>query len=287
MSRIILQYADNMPNDHIRAYINPQPSLSEAEQRKLVDKYEPGEIYVETRDGEGRDAFIKALRPGDIALVAELFCLARAMRGQEKRYADLLRAERDIADQNASTMEASSAHQSTDRKTWAKMRDRAYDILGSAVKKGKVGKKPFEYTPAELQAMQAVMESRKYGNWPERKAAIVAKGIKAPGRTWAIQKLPGLVEKVPPIEATKAPRRKASRVYFLRDGDAVKIGHSVEPKKRRSQISTCRPLELLLTIPGGREREAALHKKFARYRIKGEWFQMAPAILEFIEAKKK
>ena len=130
---------------HIRAYINPQPAMSESEQRKLIERYEPAEIYVETRTGEHREAWIESLRSGDTALVPELFVLAKAQGRKDARFADMLRAERAIADQRAVLMEASSGQHAPDKRQWAKMRDRAQGQLGNAVKKGKVGKQPLGY----------------------------------------------------------------------------------------------------------------------------------------------
>lgn len=269
----------------IRAYVNPQPALSEADQRRLVDPLEPAEIYVETRN-ETREDWIESLRHGSVALIPRLFILAKAIGRKDGRLSDLLLAKDEIHGAGSHILEADTGHRSNDRKQWNLMLARAKDDLSGAVKKGKVGKQPFVYTEAELLAMQAVMESRKYRNWPERAAAIKAKGIKVPGRSWALSKLQYLVDKVPPLEPTKLPRRPSSRVYFIQDGDAVKIGHSISPEKRMAGLTTCRELRLLLTIPGGRKREAELHRKFAKFRIKGEWFQLAPPILDFIENTK-
>lgn len=267
----------------IRAYINPQPALSEADQRRLVDPLEPAEIYVETRN-ETREDWIESLRPGSVALVPKLFVLAKAIGRKDGRLSDLLLAKDEIHGAGSHILEADTGHRSSEQ--WNQMLARANDDLSGAVKSGKVGKQPFTYTEAELLAMRAVMESRKYHNWPERSAAIKAKGIKVPGRTWALSKLPQLVDKVPPLEPTKLPRRQAARVYFIQDGDAVNIGHSVSPERRMAGITTCRELRLLLMIPGGPARERELHKKFAKFRVKGEWFQLAPPILDFIENAK-
>jgi len=73
-------------------------------------------------------------------------------------------------------------------------------------------------------------------------------------------------------------------IYFIRSGQYVKIGRANSPLARLRQVQTGNPLqgELLAVLPGGRNSEARLHSAFAEYRVRGEWFQLVPAIEEFI-----
>jgi hypothetical protein len=54
----------------------------------------------------------------------------------------------------------------------------------------------------------------------------------------------------------------------------VKIGRSVDPKRRLAQIQTMSPvpLELLALHVGDHEVETYLHRRFAIQRTHGEWF---------------
>jgi hypothetical protein len=67
-------------------------------------------------------------------------------------------------------------------------------------------------------------------------------------------------------------------VYFLldREAAAVKIGWTLDPRRRRRDLSrkVGRELELLGELPAGYDLERCLHKRFARYRIAGtrEWY---------------
>ena len=92
-----------------------------------------------------------------------------------------------------------------------------------------------------------------------------------------------------------AARRAESNkpvVYFIGAGHRIKIGTSIRPEARLSQIrvgSTKRPLGLdtskariLATVPGGVEEEYALHQKFAHLRDAGEWFKAAPELKDYI-----
>ncbi|MEZ2132531.1 MULTISPECIES: GIY-YIG nuclease family protein [unclassified Sinorhizobium] len=76
-----------------------------------------------------------------------------------------------------------------------------------------------------------------------------------------------------------------SYVYFITDGEAIKIGKANNPKSRLSGLQTShhKPLRILALIPGSEETERALHWKFERHRIRGEWFKDCKEIREFIK----
>ena len=66
-------------------------------------------------------------------------------------------------------------------------------------------------------------------------------------------------------------------VYFITDGNAVKIGYSkhFDAKARISQLQTANPrtLTVLGVISHGtREYERQLHRRLKRYKMRGEWF---------------
>lgn len=269
---------------HIRAYINPQPALSEAEQKALVSRYEPDATYTESR-GEPREAWIASLREGNAALVAELFVLAKATGRKDARFRDLMIARDEIDDAEAFILEASTGHRSDDKAQWKLMRERAEEMLGGAVKAGKVGRQPHGYTPDELAAMRAIKDSRAFGNWKAREDAIILRGIKAPGRTWFYEKLPTLTDHLArAIEPAKPRRKKPQLVYFIQSGNTVKIGLSASPKERLANMAVGNhaDLKLLATATGGMRRERAFHKRFADDHIRGEWFELSPAIKKCI-----
>lgn len=65
-------------------------------------------------------------------------------------------------------------------------------------------------------------------------------------------------------------------VYAVAAGWRVKIGFTANLEQRLKEIQAMCPvpLELLATVPGGRAREAALHREFAGDRVHGEWFEL-------------
>ncbi len=77
-----------------------------------------------------------------------------------------------------------------------------------------------------------------------------------------------------------------SYVYFVQaaSGGPIKIGISNDPLGRLAQLQTGHPgaLVILAVVPGGRQLELDLHKKFAKHRIHGEWFSPTPELLEIV-----
>jgi Meiotically up-regulated gene 113 len=76
--------------------------------------------------------------------------------------------------------------------------------------------------------------------------------------------------------------------YFIRRGDAIKIGHSAVPRERIRDLQVAFPdkLKVLVIAPNTLISEADAHKRFAHLRLSGEWFRVAPELLEFIEELK-
>ncbi len=271
-----------------RAYINPVPSMSEAAQRAIIAKVGTiSEWYVESKT-LSRDDFIKHLRQGNMAVVASAAYLAQLKGRKNHRYADMVDARGEIHARGAILLEAATGLRSD--RDWPKMKAAAQPILaklsqgGRSAVNGARGAIGHGYTDKELDTMQFIMVSREYRNWDERQIAMRARGIKAPGRTWCLNRLPLLVGKVaaPP---DKPARKRSAFVYFIQDDLQVKIGHSVNPRARlrELQCATHRVLKLLATCKGGQQRERLLHKKFAKHRLKGEWFKLSPQIAGYIE----
>ena len=69
------------------------------------------------------------------------------------------------------------------------------------------------------------------------------------------------------------------------DGGPVEIGCSVDVDRRREQLEATygKPLALLHSMPGGRDEERAIHRRFARHRLgRTERFRPATELMEFI-----
>jgi hypothetical protein len=80
---------------------------------------------------------------------------------------------------------------------------------------------------------------------------------------------------------------RESVIYFIACGDdLIKIGHTTNLRSRVRSLRTATPKELsvLLVIPGTRDDEQELHRRFSAHRAGREWFYRSDAILEFISA---
>jgi len=74
-------------------------------------------------------------------------------------------------------------------------------------------------------------------------------------------------------------------IYFIKDGDFIKIGMSADPWRRLASFQTSHhnELELMAVMPGGPDLEAGLHRAFSKWAKRGEWFEQNPQLLAFIE----
>lgn len=87
-----------------------------------------------------------------------------------------------------------------------------------------------------------------------------------------------------PVDTRKLLAASAhdSIVYFLRNGDRVKIGTTRNLRGRVAGLSL-RPDNVLFAVSGGIQVERALHERFADLRIgETEWFQFAQPIADFV-----
>jgi hypothetical protein len=80
-----------------------------------------------------------------------------------------------------------------------------------------------------------------------------------------------------------------TRVYFVQAGDGgpIKIGLTDDVRARMAQLQTGNPfkLKLLGFFIGSVHDERALHTRFARWRLEGEWFVVTPELLHLIEGR--
>lgn len=76
--------------------------------------------------------------------------------------------------------------------------------------------------------------------------------------------------------------------YFVRVGDAIKIGSATNFKRRLHALQTAheKPIEVLAVVPASIADEFAVHQLFAGIRTRGEWFRADEELLYFIEGIK-
>jgi hypothetical protein len=76
-------------------------------------------------------------------------------------------------------------------------------------------------------------------------------------------------------------------IYFVRSGHAgpIKIGCSCNPDERIKSLCTATswPIERMALMEGGPFLERQLHKRFAHLRIRGEWYDPGPDLIDFVQ----
>lgn len=81
-----------------------------------------------------------------------------------------------------------------------------------------------------------------------------------------------------------APHEYTPHVYFVQDGDAIKIGTAVNPPSRFKslQVGNPRELKMLGYYRCPQTDEGKLHKQFLSHWIRGEWFRDNPELRALI-----
>lgn len=82
-------------------------------------------------------------------------------------------------------------------------------------------------------------------------------------------------------------RSRVLYVYFIQcngDKGPIKIGiaRDVPSRLAHLRIANPYPLVVLATRPGTAKDEHALHRRFQKLRIQGEWFRPGPALVQFV-----
>lgn len=87
------------------------------------------------------------------------------------------------------------------------------------------------------------------------------------------------------FEATQRSRTEGS-VYFVECAGFVKIGYSLDPRRRALAYGVMNPLDCVLlgSIPGGKLREREVQDLFTDVYHRGEWFRLTDDVRSRIAA---
>jgi hypothetical protein len=91
---------------------------------------------------------------------------------------------------------------------------------------------------------------------------------------------------------TERRKRASGTVYFVEaiGAGAVKIGYTATPVRQRvhgMQANCPHSLRVLGTMVGDEHFEHELHRRFGRFRLRGEWFELTPEIRSFVDAARE
>jgi hypothetical protein len=89
----------------------------------------------------------------------------------------------------------------------------------------------------------------------------------------------------PPKVKKVWPKVRRGQIYYLSDGEYVKIGFTTNWNERQKKYRTHSGREILLLAmhPGFKSNETKLHQRFGRYRLRGDWFLPATEIMDHIK----
>lgn len=92
------------------------------------------------------------------------------------------------------------------------------------------------------------------------------------------------------IAKTELPRSTADDlawIYFIQHGAGgpIKIGIAKDVERRLASLQSASPvpLHVLGAVRGTERGERQLHLRFAKHRIRGEWFQPVEDLLRYVE----
>ena len=80
-------------------------------------------------------------------------------------------------------------------------------------------------------------------------------------------------------------KKKTSYVYFIQQNNKLKIGKSVNPKKRMKTFQTGSPykLKLLGFFKGSYSAEDKVFEDLKEYHVRGEWYEYCDEVCDYIK----
>lgn len=88
----------------------------------------------------------------------------------------------------------------------------------------------------------------------------------------------------PAAEALLSFEKAKIKTYaILSASGRVKIGRSQDPRERLHSLQTASPDDLLLLHVWNRDIESELHALMRPWALRGEWFQLAPQVIDILQ----
>lgn len=264
-------------------------------------------VYEHSRQkADMREYWMRTLRKGDLATVLWLFLLADDIGNADVKRRDLADVIDDIESRGAVVWELGSGLKSSDKK----QRDKMIATAWTALAKGRVpgheekrGRPKTWQDPAQQEIIWREWHSKEhYTN--EVAAAVASEKLGKRITASVMYRVVRDMRKTRKVSTAwlggsgrAAGRRDpiwdkhVEQVYFMRYGtsDRVKIGFTGKMNLRKCSLESGTPenLHLIATVTGGRAQEARLHKRFAAFRIKGEWYKLEGKLAEYVAALPK
>lgn len=146
-----------------RGIVNPVPSIPEAEQRELIAKYEPTEVY-DYGSGATPDDVLKQQRAPKAVVVSDAALVIEQIGSKEARYEGFLWFKTDLHRKGGFFIEARTGLRSDKKADWAIIRPNAKKMLGRFAQgwksafNAKRGAKPWPPPEVTLEIRQAMKD---------------------------------------------------------------------------------------------------------------------------------
>lgn len=175
------------------AVLHPVPGLPEARQRELLEKFQPTEWLVITKDLDW-DRIAKLVRPPRVVLIAYAGLMADDRGNKLSRVESMIATKVAIHKRGGYVVEATGRRSD---KSWPAMKRDGEEMCRRLAQGAKSalnarrGAEPFDFTDKQLAMFLSIM--REPGNDDRRlakiKAYCKAQKVQAPKRTWLKTKL--------------------------------------------------------------------------------------------------
>lgn len=239
------------------------------------------------------DTLIKSLRPGDEVWVTSLARLVT-------KRVDLRRAIDAIHSKECIVIEAASDRRS-DRDGAPMALDAADELMGEA--RGLTAEQAQRFgakgAAASVQLTMEKFAKRRMAPleatkiWTDPDLATLSNHAvlrRMPGWTqrMAYRHIGprGLAKGRPRSDGSLSERSRPGFIYFLQNGrrKIIKIGFTRDHGGRFASLQMANPdeLKVLATIRGTRLLEAELHKRFAKFTVRGEWFRLEGDLAKYV-----
>lgn len=222
-------------------------------------------------------------RPEFVYVLQHLFVVARRGVGAKVKRGDILTFSELVMERGAVILELATQRRSDDPQQWKAMRTDAMEMVtrDRLPPSGAPPGRPRKGSPEDDVKVRAIWESRKYATYTDCERAFPAKW----GSWQKAYRMFG-----PRTDARPMIDPAQNRVYFIASGvKAVKIGYTALGYKRFEdlQIASHTKLRLIGMIEGDRTTEAGLHRRFAEYHIRGEWFSIEGELADYLKTVPK
>ena len=277
-----------------------------AAQRRAMEDHGVTVVYEETHHTVGmRESWLRTLRPGDHAVLLWLCLAVDDIGNATVKRRDLQLVIDEIEKRGAFIWELGSNLKTSDKHQRDKMIAAAWEGLGKGrvLRSEKPGRPPSWQDEKEREIIWQEWHSKDH----RTNAIAAAAASERLGKKIGVDAMYRVVREMRKTRNVStawlggsgraAGRRDpiwdehVEQVYFMRYGTSnrVKIGFTKRMNQRKNGLESGTPenLHLLATVTGGRPQEKRLHKRFAAYRIKGEWYKLEGKLAEYVAALPK